>query len=168
MILSTKKLVILLLILIGVFGIGIAALNYPALRRQTIESEDQDAVETEETVPALPANQSGIVIPEEVYSYQGQVIEKGENFLKLKIGALDNYIETDQEIEARFDEQTAMTQILISSPAETNQKPRVEMRGISAAEIEIGEAIIVTTRENIKGRTSFRAESIRVVSQKQF
>ncbi len=160
MILSTKKLVILLLILIGVFGIGIAALNYPALRRQTIESEDQDAVETEETVPALPANQSGIVIPEEVYSYQGQVIEKGENFLKLKIGALDNYIETDQEIEARFDEQTAMTQIVISQP--------VEMRSISADEIEIGEMVTVTTRENIKGRTSFRAESIRVVSQKQF
>ena len=160
MILSTKKLVILLLILIGVFGIGIAALNYPALRRQTTVSEEQDIVETEEAEPLLPVNQSGIVIPEEVYSYQGEVIEKGENFLKLKIGALDNYIETDQEIEARFDEQTAMTQIVISQP--------VEMRSISADEIEIGEMVTVTTRENIKGRTSFRAESIRVVSQKQF
>ncbi|MFH1713417.1 MAG: hypothetical protein ABH896_04540 [Candidatus Jacksonbacteria bacterium] len=155
---STKKLIILLIVLIITWGAASALfiLTKDAGKTDFISRiVEQEQAEPE---PILPVNQSGIVIPEEVYSYQGEVIEKSEGFLKIKVSALDNYIEVDQEIEARFDEQTAIVQIVVS--------PQVLMQNISAAEIEIGEVITVTTREDIKGRTSFRAESIRAVSQK--
>jgi uncharacterized protein YxeA len=179
--LSTKKIIIIILIVIAVIGAGflvwmnigdiryrILDIKTEAVKQKVLEEEEirdeADVIidkEAEEE-PPVPINQSGVSIPVEVYSYQGQVMDKAENSLKVKISALDNYIEADQILEVRLDQKTRITKIVISSP-EPGKKPQAKMETIGADEINIGDRITITSSQNIAGKTAFRAQSIRVV-----
>src|SRR3990167_4026632 len=164
--------------LIGFTVMGVAAvLTFLIVRQYSYKQEQMDnsilekspVEETEKEVvpekPKGPTNKSGIEIPKEVYTYQGEITEKKENGFVLKASAIDNAIEEDQVMDIRVDPNTRFVRLVITMPKTEGEKVLTNTEEITLADLEAGESVIITTVEIVVARTGFLAQSVRTARE---
>jgi len=124
--------------------------------KETQEEQDQKLAE-----PKAPVNQSGVVIPEQVHSYQGKVLQITDRDFKITVSALNNFLQKDKKLTIRFDEKTVFSQRKLE--LQTNQDPKISYLPISVRDLKVGNQVVVITRQNVKNKDEFRAEAVRVI-----
>lgn len=163
-----KKFIVFILIAIGgVLMVFLLQQNY--YRGESlplVKVSPQEPPQEEETVPEKskgPTNKSGIEIPEKVYTYQGEITEKRENGFVLKVSAIDNPVEEDQVMDIRVDGNTRFVRLVVITPKTEGEKTQTRTEAVTLADVAVGERVTITAYSNVRGETSFLAESVRAV-----
>ena len=108
-------------------------------------------------------------LPEEIHSVSGTVTEKGDNFLEMEAQIrvsqfpLPEGKEIEkQNIKVNLTEETKIFKIeIITPPPPPSQNPTKE-KILSFGDIKVGDGVIVTSNEDIKGKTEILARQIQV------
>jgi len=146
----------LILFIIGAVLVGImifAALFWP--RGNTLPAESPEA-----------QNVGEASLPDQVQSYVGVIIEKGEDSFKIKAPTKRNYLAEDKEILIKVNAKTECTKTILPTvlPADAQEASALmKTEKISFADLKVGDQVTVAAEENIKGKDEFFAFNVQVL-----
>lgn len=144
----------LILFVIGAVLIGamiFAALFWPREKSAPKEAQAPDSA-------AVP-------LPDQVQSYVGVIIEKGEDSFKIKAPGERNYLAEDKEILIRVNAQTAYSKTTLPAtlPDGTEEvSALIKTKEITFTDLKVGDNVTVASGENIKGKDEFIAGNVQV------
>ena len=108
---------------------------------------------------------TGVIIPEDVYTYVGQVTDAQPDYILVSAQSHNNYLIADTALKARFDESTVFERYSFQRVIPAGADPSERIREIiSPSEITVGDMVTVTSLENTRGKTEFLASKIVVNS----
>lgn len=110
------------------------------------------------------AAENGDGLPNEFYSYVGEIVEIGENKIVIDAKASDNYLTKDSRFNVAVSEETRYTKLGMNEkedrlkPGESGEMfSRVEA---SFDDFKVGDKVTVIAFENIKGKAEFTAKQV--------
>lgn len=109
---------------------------------------------------------TGVPIPEEIYTYTGVLDSKNDSTLSLTAKAIANYLANDEAMTVKLSRSAEIVRLVIPFDAPVGVPITPGEEKISVDELPIGEEIRVYSKNNIRGKTSFNAYKVEVVTFK--
>lgn len=109
---------------------------------------------------------TGVPIPQEIYTYTGILDAKDNNVLSLTAKAVANYLTGDQTMRVKLSRNAEIIRLVIPFDAPIGVPITPEEEKISVNDLPIGEEIRVYSKNNVRGKTSFDAYKVEVVTFK--
>lgn len=107
---------------------------------------------------------TGIKIPVEIYAYNGVVTAVDAQSLFIKALSHNNYLQTDQDLEVLFDDETQFIRRALPKAIPADVKTVVAKEELIASDVvKAGDQIEVYSRENIKDKIKFKAAVVKVL-----
>ena len=103
---------------------------------------------------------AGEKIPAEVYSYNGIVEEVNEDKLNILSTSGSNYIPVDMRFTIIVRDDTKVFKYFVVATAGQEGYPKIEQKEVQFKEVNVGDTIMIYSKESIKGDDSFEVDNL--------
>ncbi|MBU1038822.1 hypothetical protein KKC17_01095 [Patescibacteria group bacterium] len=158
---APKRNTTLIMVVVVVVAIILLALGYYLTSNQTgTENTPANSEQTgEQAGDSLP-------MPEEVFSYVGEVTTVGENELTVLAKPVVNYLTADTSLTVTTNEETQIVKRTIPKvlPEDGNVANLFKQETVTLDDVKTGDQVTVVSATNIKGQTTFTASRVEVLN----
>lgn len=128
---------------------------------ETVVTPPSQEGETVATVVVKERTVTGVVIPDDVHTYVGEVDEIQANYIQVRAQSHNNYLSNDTVLKVNFDESTIFELYTFPRviPKDTSFPERT-VKIIGYSEINTGDMVTVSSEENTRGKSEFYANKI--------
>ncbi|MFZ5390948.1 MAG: hypothetical protein ACOZAJ_01580 [Patescibacteria group bacterium] len=157
---APKRNTTLIMVVVVVVAIVLLALGYYLTSNQTAPTDKPAGEQTDQTTDGT------VVMPEEVFSYVGEVTAVGEGQLTVLAKPVVNYLTADTTLTVKTDEATQIVKRTIPKvlPEDGNVANLFKQETITLADVKTGDQVTVVSNNNIKGQTDFTASRLEVLN----